>query len=67
MSELREGHIYHTIMYGLNAMGPRSSIITEDERWKIIMHVETLQGKKMNEAATEGEESTEPEMAEATN
>lgn len=45
MSQLKEGHIYHTIMYGLNAMGPHSSLIREKDRWKIVAYVETLQGK----------------------
>ena len=53
MSQLTEGHIYHTIMYGLNAMGPHSSLIRENDRWKIVAYVQTLQGKdplkKMNE------------------
>ncbi|MEQ8908303.1 MAG: cytochrome c [Vicingaceae bacterium] len=45
MSELQVGHIYHTIMYGLNAMGPHSSLIREQDRWKIVAYVQTLQGK----------------------
>ena len=45
MKELTEGHIYHTIMFGLNAMGPHSSLIREDDRWKIVAYVQSLQGK----------------------
>ena len=45
MSQLSEGHIYHTIMFGLNAMGPHSSLIRENDRWKIVAYVQTLQGK----------------------
>ncbi len=45
MIDLKEGHIYHTIMYGLNAMGPHSSLIREEDRWKIVAYVQTLQGK----------------------
>tara|TARA_B110000503_G_C7161510_1_gene419878 strand:- start:1181 stop:1801 length:621 start_codon:yes stop_codon:yes gene_type:complete len=45
MKELTEGHIYHTIMFGLNAMGPHSSLIRENDRWKIVAYVQTLQGK----------------------
>ncbi len=45
MIDLTEGHIYHTIMYGLNAMGPHSSLIREQDRWKIVAYVQTLQGK----------------------
>jgi len=45
MKQLTEGHIYHTIMFGLNAMGPHSSLIRENDRWKIVAYVQTLQGK----------------------
>ena len=45
MSELSEGHIYHAIMFGLNAMGPHSSLIRESDRWKIVAYVQTIQGK----------------------
>jgi len=45
MSELKAGHIYQAIMYGLNAMGPHSSLIREEDRWKIVTYVQTLQGK----------------------
>lgn len=45
MKDLKAGHIYHTIMYGLNAMGPHSSLIREQDRWKIVAYVQTLQGK----------------------
>ncbi|MAY84967.1 MAG: cytochrome C [Flavobacteriales bacterium] len=57
MSELKEGHIYHTIMYGLNAMGPHSSLIRENDRWKIVAYVQTLQGK--DPLSNTSEESTE--------
>lgn len=45
MTELKEGHIYHTIMFGLNAMGPHSSLIREQDRWRIVAYVQKLQGK----------------------
>jgi len=43
MSELKAGHIFHSITYGVNAMGPHSSQLSEDERWKLVMHVQKLQ------------------------
>lgn len=43
MKNLKDGHIYHSITYGFNAMGPHASQISADERWKIIMHVNELQ------------------------
>ena len=43
MSELKSGHIYHAITFGLNAMGPHASQLTQDERWKIVHYVHELQ------------------------
>lgn len=70
MNQLTEGHIFHTITYGLNAMGPHASQLSAEERWKIVHYVETLQGKDMtgDAEAEEMEEETvdaEAEMTEA--
>ncbi len=43
MSELTPGHIFHAITYGINAMGPHASQLTESERWKIVLYVQELQ------------------------
>lgn len=74
MSELTEGHIYHTIMHGLNAMGPHSSLIREEDRWKIVAYVQTLQGddsskEEKAETTSEGEEKNveEPVSVEESN
>jgi mono/diheme cytochrome c family protein len=40
MNELKAGHIFHAITYGLNAMGPHATQITEEERWKITLYVQ---------------------------
>ena len=40
MNELKAGHIFHAITYGLNAMGPHATQINEDERWKITLYVQ---------------------------
>lgn len=61
MSQLTEGHIYHTIMFGLNAMGPHSSLIRESDRWKIVAYVQTLQGK---DPLAKKEEASKAETAE---
>lgn len=71
MSELKEGHIYHTIMFGLNAMGPHSSLIREEDRWKIVAFVQKLQGKdpliKIEVSTKEMDDSIkESEMGEST-
>ncbi len=43
MKDLTDGHIYHTITYGLNAMGSYASQLAPEERWKVIMYVHKLQ------------------------
>ena len=43
MSGLKAGHIFHAITYGLNAMGPHASQLSETERWKIVLYVQELQ------------------------
>ena len=43
MKKLTPGHIFHAITYGLNAMGPHASQLTETERWKIVLYVQELQ------------------------
>ena len=43
MRDLTDGHMYHAITYGFNAMGPHATQINADERWKIIMFVNNLQ------------------------
>lgn len=59
MADLKAGHIYHTIMYGLNAMGPHDHITNETERWMIVQYVQSLQGKKMTDNAISEEEVAE--------
>jgi mono/diheme cytochrome c family protein len=43
MNALKSGHIFHSITFGLNAMGPHSSQLTQEERWKIVHYVHELQ------------------------
>jgi mono/diheme cytochrome c family protein len=40
MNELKAGHIFHAITYGLNAMGPHASQVTEEERWLIVNYIQ---------------------------
>ena len=48
MSELKPGHIYHTIYYGYESMGPHASLLTDEERWKIVYYISELQNKEKN-------------------
>ncbi len=43
MKDLTAGKIYHTIYYGLNAMGSHASQLSPEERWKVVMYVQQLQ------------------------
>lgn len=43
MQDMAAGKIYHTIMYGLNAMGSHASQLSPEERWKVVMYVQQLQ------------------------
>jgi len=43
MKDLSDGKIYHTITYGVNAMGSYASQLSPEERWKVIMYVHHLQ------------------------
>ena len=61
MKDLKAGHIYHTIMFGLNAMGPHASQTNEEERWKIVMYVQSMQGNKKEAETAEVVEVTEEE------
>lgn len=43
---LPEGKIFHSITYGKNLMGAHASILTQEERWKLVYYVQKLQGPK---------------------
>ena len=43
MKDLSEGKMFHSITYGRNLMGSHASQVTQEERWKIIHYVQTLQ------------------------
>jgi len=43
MKDLTDGKIYHTITYGVNAMGSYASQLSPQERWKVVMYVHHLQ------------------------
>lgn len=65
MKDLSDGKIYHTITYGLNLMGPHSSQLLPEERWKVVMYVRHLQ--KFGAKTTAGGESTATAQADTTN
>lgn len=46
LKNLPEGKIFHSITYGKNSMGPHYSLLTQEERWKLVFFVQKLQGPK---------------------
>ena len=46
LKDLSEGKIFHSITYGKNSMGPHSSQLSVEERWKLVCYVQKLQEKK---------------------
>jgi mono/diheme cytochrome c family protein len=41
--DLSAGHIFHVITHGIRRMGAHGSQISQDDRWKIVTYVQTLQ------------------------
>lgn len=50
LKDATEGRIFHTMQYGLNNMGPYTSQLSVEERWKIVFHVQDLQQLGSTEA-----------------
>lgn len=42
-SQLSEGHIFHVITHGIRRMGAHGSQVLQEDRWKIVRYVQTLQ------------------------
>jgi mono/diheme cytochrome c family protein len=43
LKDLPEGKAFHTIHYGKGMMGSHAGQLTQEERWKIVSYVQTLQ------------------------
>lgn len=43
VSEMPDGHIFHIMSYGRGNMPSYASQIAQEDRWKIILHLRTLQ------------------------
>lgn len=43
LKNLEEGKMFFTITYGKGLMGPHASLLTKEERWKVIRYVQELQ------------------------
>ncbi len=45
IKDLPAGNIFYSITYGKGLMGSHASQLSKEERWKLVHHVESLQGK----------------------
>lgn len=57
LKTLPEGKIFHSITYGKGLMGNHASMLTQEERWKLVFYVQKLQGPKT--AATDSTKTAE--------
>ncbi|MGX5817915.1 c-type cytochrome [Chitinophaga lutea] len=39
-----EGRIFHVITYGFNAMGSYASQLDQEQRWKVVAYIKSIQG-----------------------
>lgn len=58
LKNLPEGKIFHSITYGKNSMGPHGSLLSAEERWKLVYYVQKLQGPKESSAPADSTKKT---------
>ncbi len=57
--DLPEGKIFHSITYGKGLMGAHKGQISQEDRWKLVFYVQSLQGKEPGQKMTENNEANE--------
>lgn len=64
MMELPDGKMFYSIHFGLRNMGSYASQLSQEERWKVILYINSLQDKNagIGESDTTGAETTELTM-----
>jgi mono/diheme cytochrome c family protein len=67
LKDLPEGKIFHSIHFGKGLMGAHNSLITQEDRWKLVHYVQYLQDKdrKMGTAAAPAEGAPAAEESES--
>lgn len=67
LPKLKEGQMFHSIVYGKNLMGSYSSQLTVDEIWKVIFYIQQLAEvgpfEKESDGEKEGETASEESVA----
>lgn len=46
IASLPEGGMYHSITYGKNLMGPYGTVLSPEDRWKVIKYVQFLRNQQ---------------------
>jgi mono/diheme cytochrome c family protein len=49
---LPEGKMYHSVQYGKNLMGAYSKALDQDQMWKVVYYVKSMQNKYKDSVAT---------------
>jgi mono/diheme cytochrome c family protein len=50
---LTEGRMFHSISYGKGMMGPHNSLLTQEERWKVVYFIQKLIAPAADAPATD--------------
>jgi mono/diheme cytochrome c family protein len=53
LKNLPEGKMFHTITYGKGLMGAHAPLMSQEERWKVILYIHKLQFPNGKPAATD--------------
>lgn len=67
LKDLPEGKIFHSMHYGRNLMGSHASQISQDDRWRLVYFVQSLQDKERFDATYRTTNNETPIVSEDTN
>ncbi|MCO6495479.1 MAG: cytochrome c [Bacteroidetes bacterium] len=67
IKNLPVGKMYHVITYGKNNMGSHASVLTPEERWQVIAHIQELSGIGYHKNATVNNEQQDQQTTIQTN
>ncbi|HQE29796.1 MAG TPA: cytochrome c [Phycisphaerae bacterium] len=62
--QLSDGQMFHILTYGQNNMASYAAQISRDDRWRVILHVRSLQGKLATSQPSTPFGATSPETSE---
>jgi mono/diheme cytochrome c family protein len=59
-ANLRDGQIFHIITFGKGNMPPHAAQVSREDRWKVILHIRSLQAKSQNPSRGTTQEAPSP-------